>query len=77
MAVSIYNNIQKTARELSHKFTNNGLMLLFLRKGQEAITLGKSAHPPLSRLISRSDDIQIDSVRESIKLSRDLKNKEE
>ena len=67
----------KTAREFSHKLTNNGLTLSFLRKGKEAITLGKGAHPTLSRLITRSDDIQIDSVRESIKLSRDLKNKEE
>jgi hypothetical protein len=67
----------KTAREFSHKLTNNGLTLSFLRKGKEAITLGKGAHPTLSRLITRSDDIQIDSVKESIKLSRDLKNKEE
>ena len=67
----------KTAREFSHTLTNNGLTLSFLRKGKEAITLGKGAHPTLSRLITRSDDIQIDSVRESIKLSRDLKNKEE
>ena len=67
----------KTAREFSHKLTNNDLTLSFLRKGKEAITLGKGAHPTLSRLITRSDDIQIDSVRESIKFSRDLKNKEE
>ena len=67
----------KTAREFSHTLTNNGLTLSFFRKGKEAITLGKGAHPTLSKLITRSDDIQIDSVRESIKLSRDLKNKEE
>jgi hypothetical protein len=67
----------KTAREFSHKLTDNGLTLSFLRKGKEAITLGKDAHPTLSKLITRSDDIQIDSVRESIKLGRDLKNKEE
>ena len=63
----------KTAREFSHTLTNNGLTLSFLRKGKEAITLGKGAHPTLSRLITRSDDIQIDSVRESIKLSRRFK----
>jgi hypothetical protein len=67
----------KTAREFSHKLTDNGLTLSFLRKGKEAITLGKDAHPTLSKLITRSDDIQIDSVRESIKLGRDLKNKEQ
>ena len=67
----------KTAREFSHKLTNNGLTLSFLRNGKEAITLGKGAHPTLSRLITRSGDMQRDSVRESIKLSRDLKNKED
>jgi hypothetical protein len=67
----------KTAREFSHTLTNNSLTLSFLRKGKEAITLGKGAHPTLSRLITRSKDIQIDSVSESIKLSRDLKDKEE
>jgi len=63
----------KTAKEFSHQLTDNGLTLSFLRKGKEAITLGKKAHPTLSKLITRSDDIQIDSVGESIKLGRDLK----
>ncbi len=63
----------KTAKEFSHQLTDNGLTLSFLRKGKEAITLGKKAHPTLSKLITRSNDIQVDSVRESIKLGRDLK----
>ena len=63
----------KTAKEFSQQLTDNGLTLSFLRKGKEAITLGKKAHPTLSKLITRSDDIQVDSVRESIKLGRDLK----
>ena len=63
----------KTAKEFSHQLTDNGLTLSFLRKGKEAITLGKKAHPTLSKLITRSDDIQVDSVRESIKLGRDPK----
>ena len=63
----------QTAKEFSHQLTDNGLTLSFLRKGKEAITLGKKAHPTLSKLITRSDDIQVDSVRESIKLGRDLK----
>jgi hypothetical protein len=62
----------KTAKELAQKLTDNGLTLSFLRKGKEAIILGKEAHPRFSRLITRSDDIQIDSIRESAKLSREL-----
>ena len=63
------------AKEFSQKLTDNGLTLSFLRKGKEAITLRKEANPTLSKLITRSDDIQVDSVRESIKLGRELKSK--
>jgi hypothetical protein len=66
----------KMAKEFSQKLTDNGLTLSFLRKGKEAITLGKEANPTLSKFITRSDDIQVDSVRESIKLGRELKSKE-
>ena len=62
----------KTAKEFAQKLTDNGLTLSFFRKGKEAIVLGKLAHPRFSRLITRSDDIQIDSIRESAKLSREL-----
>jgi hypothetical protein len=55
----------KTAKEFAQKLTDNGLTLSFLRKGKEA-------RPTLSRLITRSDDIQVDSVRESTKLGREL-----
>src|SRR5919108_1266024 len=51
----------KTAKEFGHKLTDNGLTISFLRKGKEAIILGKDAKPTLSRLITRSGDIQIDS----------------
>ena len=62
----------KTAKVFAQKLTDNGLTLSFLRKGKEAIVLGKEAHPRFSRLITRSEDIQIDSIRESAKLSREL-----
>jgi hypothetical protein len=63
----------KTAKEFSQQLTDNGLTLSFLRKGKEAIILGKNAHPTFSKLITRSDDIQIDSVKESVKLGLELK----
>ena len=62
----------KTAKEFAQKLTDNGLTLSFLRNGKEAIVLGKEAHPRFSRLITRSDDIQIGSVRESAELGREL-----
>ena len=62
----------KTAKEFGQKLTDNGLTISFLRKGKDAVSLGKAAKPTLSRLITRSDDIQIDSVKEIANLKRDL-----
>jgi len=67
----------KTAKEFAQRLTDNGLTLSFLRKGKEAIILGLEADPKLSKLVTRSDDIQVDSLRESIKLSRELKEVED
>lgn len=62
-----------TAKEFAQKLSDNGLTLSFLRKGKKAIMLGKEAKPTLSKLITRSDDIQINSTKESAKLKSDLK----
>jgi hypothetical protein len=67
----------KTAKEFAQRLTDNGLTLSFLRKGKEAIILGQEADPKLSKLVTRSDDIQVDSLRESIKLGRELKEVED
>ena len=39
--------------------------------------MGKNANPTFIKLITRSDDIQIDSVRKSIKLATDINKEEE
>ena len=62
----------KTAKELAQVLTDNHLTLSILRKGKEALSLGYETHPTLSRLITGSDDIQIDSVKEVAKLKRDI-----
>ena len=62
----------KTAKEFAQKLTDNGLTISFLRKGKDAISLGKDAKPTLSRLLTRSDDIQINSIKELANLKRDL-----
>ena len=62
-----------TSKEFGHKLTKNGLTLSIFRKGKEAITLGKRAKPKLSKLITRSNDIQIDSIKEAAELKRDFK----
>jgi hypothetical protein len=63
----------KTSKEFGHKLSENRLTLSILRKGKEAITLGYKAKPTLSKLITRSDDIQIDSIKETTELKREFK----
>jgi hypothetical protein len=52
----------KTAKEAAKKLTDTGMTISFLRRGKEAIAPGKDAKPTLSKIITRSDDVQINSV---------------
>jgi hypothetical protein len=63
----------KTASEFGRKLSDNGVTLSFLRKGKEAVRLGEGAKPTFSKVITRSGDIQLNSVREFAKLKGDLK----
>jgi hypothetical protein len=63
----------KTASEFARKLSDNGVTLSFLRKGKEAVRLGKEARPTFSKMVTRSDDIQLNSTREFAKLKEDLK----
>ncbi len=62
----------KTAKKLAQVLTDTRLTLSILRKSKEALSLGYETHPTLSRLITGSDDIQIDSVKEVAKPKRDV-----
>jgi hypothetical protein len=63
----------KSAKEFAKKLTDHDITISFLRKGKEAITLGSKAKPTLSKLITRSDDVQINSVTQTTNLKRDFK----
>jgi hypothetical protein len=63
----------KTASEFARKLSENGVTISFLRKGKEALRLGKDARPTLSKLVTRSDDVQLNSASEFAKLKGDLK----
>ena len=67
----------KEAKEFAHKLSENELTVTILNRGENAITLGKNASPTFSKLITRSKDIQIDSVRKSIKLASDIDKEDE
>lgn len=66
-----------TAKHFAQKLTENDMTLAVLRKGKEAIVLGKDAKPSVLKLVSGSDDVQIKSVSETTKLANDLKPEEE
>jgi hypothetical protein len=63
----------KSAKEFAQRLTDSGMTLSILRRGKEAIKLGKDAKPTLSKVITRSSDIEIDSMRQTAKLKGDLK----
>jgi hypothetical protein len=57
----------KTAKEFAHKLSNNGVTLSILRRG-------KDAKPTVSKVITRSNDIEIDSIIQTAKLKEDLRS---
>ena len=63
----------KTASEFGRKLSDYDTTLYFLRRGKEAVRLGKQAKPTLSKLLTKSNDVQLTSVREFGKLKGDLK----
>ena len=52
---------------------NKGLSISILRKGKKALSIGREATPIISSLLTGSDDIQIDSIRQVAKLDKDIK----
>ena len=64
----------KTATEFGRKLSDNNMTLSFLRKGKEAVRLGKDARPTFSKLISRSSDVQLTNVMEFNRLKNDMKS---
>ena len=67
----------KTAKTVAQIFDDNDITFKVLRKGKKAFTVGKNAHPTLSRILSGSDDIQINSVKQAAKLRRDIQKSHE
>ena len=63
----------KTAKKLGETLNSKGITLSILRKGKKALSLGRDAKPTLSTLVTRTDDIQVDSVRQVTKLGKDVK----
>jgi hypothetical protein len=65
----------KTAKKLGETLDSKGITLSILRKGKKALSLGRDAKPTLSTLVTRTDDIQVDSIRQVTKLGKDIKKR--
>jgi hypothetical protein len=68
---SIFDQL-KIVKDLAVKLSENNITIILLRKGKQAIIMGKDASPSISKIISGSDDLQIKSVTESSKLISEI-----
>ena len=68
---SIFDQL-KIVKDLAVKLSENNITIVLLRKGKEAIIMGKDASPSISKIISGSDDLQIKSLTESSKLISEI-----
>jgi hypothetical protein len=64
------------SKKFARYLTDNDVTLSISRKGKEALTIGKEAKPTLSRLLTRSGDVQIKSTKETAKLTDDVLTEE-
>ena len=60
------------AKKIAQVLDDHDMTVTILRKGKKAITLVKEAKPTISRLVTRSDDIQIESLPHAVKLGKGL-----
>lgn len=63
----------KPQKKVGTLLNNKGLSISILRKGKKALSIGREATPKISSLLTVSDDIQIDSIRQVAKLDRGIK----
>jgi hypothetical protein len=60
------------ARQFAYSLASKDLTLSVLYKGKKVMMLGKNAKPKLSKLVTRSNHIQIKSLRGLRKLDQEL-----
>lgn len=62
----------EAAKKVGKLLVNKGLSISIQRKGKKGLSIGMEATPIISSLLTGSDDIQIDSIRQVAKLDRDI-----
>lgn len=75
-SVGVFDSL-KTAKKLGEILNSKGLTLSILRKGKKAVSLGREATPTISSIVTGSDDIQVDSIKEVTKFGKDIRKHRE
>ncbi len=65
----------KAAKKVGTILNNKGLSISILRKGKKALSIGREVSPKISSLLTVSDDIQINNIRQVAKLRSDIQHK--
>jgi hypothetical protein len=65
-------NRLSNAKEFADSLANNDLTLSVLYKGKEVMILGKNAKPKVSKLVTRTNHIEIKSLRGLRKIDKEL-----
>lgn len=64
----LFGNIREFAKSLKHQDKT----IIISVKGKDVVILGKNAHPSLSKIVSKSDDIEIKSIFGLAKISFEI-----
>lgn len=65
-------NLFKNVRSFAKTLRQNNKTIVLSVHGKEAIILGKEAHPSLSKIVTKSDDIEFKNIIELSKLSFEI-----
>lgn len=65
-------NLFKNVRSFAKTLRQNNKTIILSVNGKDAIILGKEAHPSLSKIITKSDDIEFKNILELSKLSFEI-----
>lgn len=60
------------ARDFAENLKNKKLTIILSIKGKETIIIGEKAKPSISQILSKSKNIQIKSVLETAKISKEI-----
>lgn len=65
-------DIIKDARDIAEELKNKGLTIFLYIKGKETLIIGEKAKPSISQILSKSKNIEIKSIIETAKMSKEI-----